>query len=169
MARTITISTSGELKHSIRTLSRIHRNIPKNTKDVMCKWGNILVRDTKNSALDSGIKAFSGTLYGNGIRWEQGKRSNVGYMFIRKYGIYLDSMKDHFVSVNRNRTRLLAWAKQSRSSAIRTKANKIEKGKLKSFSIFVKKHPFISKGYNRARPKLLPLVKRSIKNTIKII
>ena len=124
------------------------------------RWGRILVRDMKLSARKAKIKPFTGTLQGLGIRWEQGVKSDTGYLFMRLYAIYLDSMAPHYVNITRRRTRMLAWAKTATKSTIRRKARMVEKRKLKSFAIYVRPHPFIAQGYRRARPKLRPVLKR---------
>jgi hypothetical protein len=160
MARIIIIRTSGDLFNAVITLNRIKKQLPEMTRLAMMKWGNILARDMKNSAIQARIQKFSGTLQTTGIRWEQGTRSDTGYLFMRLYAVYLDSMKPHYVNVTRRRTRLLAWAKMSHNSTIRRKSRMIERGELKNFAIFVKPHPFIAQGYSRARPKLLPIIKR---------
>ncbi len=130
------------------------------TRKGMMRWGKILVRDMKISARQAKIKRYTGTLQGLGIRWEQRKKGDVGYLFMRLYSIYLDSMRPHYVNVTRRRTRLLAWAKRATSSNIRRKARMVEKRELKSFAIYVKPHPFIAQGYRRARPKLRAVLKR---------
>ena len=156
MVKVIVIKTSGDLFNAVRSLNRIRKKLPVMTRKAMIRWGNILAKDMKLSARKVGLKRFSGTLQGLGIRWEQGVRSDTGYLFMRLYAIYLDSMRPHHVSVKR---RLLAWAKRATKSTIRRKARMVEKRELKSFAIYVKPHPFIAQGYRRARPKLRPLLK----------
>ncbi len=160
MTKVIIIKTSGDLFVAVATLNRIKKRLPMMIRKGMMRWGKILERDMKLSARRAGIKRFSGTLQDLGIRWEQGVRSDTGYLFMRLYAIYLDSMAPHYVNVTRRRTRLLAWAKIARSPNIRRKARMIEKRELKSFAIYVKPHPFIAQGYRRARPKLRPVMKR---------
>ena len=160
MVKVIIIKTSGDLFYAVTTLNRIKKRLPAMVRKGMMRWGKILTRDLKLSARKAGIKNFSGTLQDLGIRWEQGKRSNTGYLFMRLYAVYLDSMAPHYVNVTRRRTRLLAWAKIARSPNIRRKARMIERRELKSFAIYVKPHPFIAQGYRRARPKLRPVMKR---------
>jgi len=164
MVKVIVINTAGDLFKAVRTLDRIRNKIPKMTREVMRKWGHVLVKDTKASAINADIKSFSGVLQGKGIRWEQGKRSDEGYLFIRLYGVYLDSMSPHFVSVTRRRTRLLAWARKS--NKFERKARMVGNRKLTKFSIYVKPHPFIAGGYRRARPKLRPMINRATKQAI---
>ena len=168
MAKVIIINTQGDLFNAVTTLNRIKKRLPEMTRLGMQRWGRILVRDLKLSARRAKIKQFSGTLQGLGIRWEQKKKGNTGYLFMRLYAIYLDSMKPHYVSVHRRRTRLLAWAKISRSSSIRRKATMVETGKLKRFAIYVKPHPFIAIGYGRARRKLRPVLKRLVARGIHV-
>jgi len=160
MVKVIIIKTSGDLFNAVTTLDRIKKRLPEMTRKGMMRWGRILVRDMKLSSRKAGIKRFTGTLQTLGIRWDQGKKSNTGYLFMRLYAIYLDSMAPHYVNVTRRRTRLLAWAKLARKSTIRRKARMVEKKELKSFAVYVRPHPFIAQGYRRARPKLRPVLKR---------
>jgi len=168
MVHVIHIRTTGELMALPVTLNRIRRKLPSMTRKEMRKWGKILERDMKNSVRLSGINRHKGELSTTGIDWRQGPRSDHGELFMRIYGVYLDSMSPHWVSVTRRRTRLLAWAKQARSSSIRTKARSVEKGELKSFGVYVRKHPFIQAGYRRARPKLRSLLKRAAIRGVKV-
>ena len=163
MVKVITISTAGDIIKGVKTLNRIKKRFPQMTRLGMRRWGKILERDTKISATKAGIKDFSGTLMDKGIRWEQSVRGNTGFLFIRLHGIYLDSMKPHWVNVIKRRSRLLRWAKIAKNNNIRTKARRVEKGELKKFSIFVKPHPFIANGFRRARPKLRPVLRRLTK------
>ncbi len=156
----IIIKTTGDLKKATVSLNRIKKKLPKMTRLGMRRWGNILVRDMKLSARRANIKDFQGILQGPGIRWEQGVRSDTGFLFMRLYAIFLDSMSPKYVSIKRTRTVLLRWAKMAKSPAIRRKARMVEKKELKSFSIFVRPHPFIARGYGRARPKLQQVLKR---------
>ena len=160
MVKVIIIRTSGDLFNAVTSLNRIRRRLPEMTRVGMIRWGRILARDMKLSARKAGIQRFSGTLQGLGIRWEQGVRSNTGYLFMRLYAIYLDSMAPHYVNITRRRSRLLIWAKKARSPNVRRKARMVERKELKSFAIYVKPHPFIAQGYARARPKLRPVLKR---------
>jgi hypothetical protein len=160
MTKVIIIRNSGDLFNAVTTLNRIKKNLPEMTRLGMMRWGNILVRDMKLSARRANIKNFTGTMQGLGIRWEQGVRSDTGYLFMRLYAIYLDSMAPHYVNITRSRTRLLLWGHTSASSTIRRKSNLVKKKMLKSFAIYVKPHPFIAQGYRRARPKLRAVLKR---------
>ena len=66
------------------------------------------------SSLRETTSSFKGTSEKKGIRWEQGKKSYVGYLFMRKEYISLDSMKPHWVNVRKTRSTLLSWAKQAK-------------------------------------------------------
>jgi len=46
------------------------------------------------------------------------------------------------------------------------RAGKVERGKLKRFGIYVKPHPFISRGWRRARPKLRPILNQMANRAI---
>ena len=166
MVKIIYITTAGDIVKGARTLNRIKKRLPEMTRKGMRRWGKILVRDMKVSARRAGIRDFSRTLLTTGIRWDQGKKSDHGELFMRLHGVYLDSMAPHFVSVTRRRSRLLAWAKLARSSSISRKARRLEKGEIRRFSIFVRPHPFIANGYRRARPKLRSILKQEASKAI---
>jgi hypothetical protein len=160
MTKIIIIRTSGDLVNGVVSLNRIKKRLPEMVRIGMMRWGKILVRDMKISARRAKINRFTGSLQGKGVRWEQGPRSDIGYLFMRLHGVYLDSMGPHYVNVTRRRTSLLAWAKTARSAVIRRKAGLVERKELKKFAIYVKPHPFIANGYRRARPKLRAVLKR---------
>lgn len=168
MVRIITIRTEGDLIYASRFLARIKDRLPAMSSKAMFRWGKILERDLKRSARLAGLKNFTGALQTTGIRYEQRPRGRTGYLFMRIYGVYQDSMKPpgHYVSIHRRRTRLLAWAKVAQNPNIRRRASLVEKGKMRSFSIFVKPHPFIETGYARARPKLEPIVKKMAEQAV---
>ena len=151
------------ITHTMKIFNRIQKKLPELSKRGLFVWGKILEKDMKNSAKLAGIKPFTGTLYNKGIEWRQAERGNVGKLFIRQYGIQLDSMKPHFVNITRRRTRLLAWALQSRSTTLRKGAAKVQAGKIRKVSLGVRPHPFIRRGWRRARPKLTTVLKIQIK------
>ncbi len=170
MPTIIRIKTEGDIFKAVKSLNRIKKRLPVMTRLGMRRWGKILEKDLKRSAKAAGIKSSgkASSLQGTGIRYEQAKRSNVGKLFMRIYGIYLDSMKPHFVTVNRRRTQLLAWAKRARHASIKKKARMVAKGTLKLFSIFVRPHPFIATGYRRARSKLRAVLKRAARRGVSV-
>jgi len=161
--RVISISTSGDFVKADRVLQRLKKQLPAMTIKAMIQWGKILEKDMKNVVRQTSSKS-TGMSQKEGIEWRQGKRSNVGYLFMRQYLLALDHADPHFVNITRRITRLLAWAKKSRK--FRRKARMVESRKLDKFSIYVRPHPFISTGYKRARPKLRPIHNRSIKQAI---
>jgi hypothetical protein len=164
----IKINTMGDIQTAVKSLERIKHQVPEMIRSSMLQFGKILEKDMKVSARRAGIKQFTGELQGLGIRWEQRKKGNVGALFIRVYGIYLDSMNPHYVNVTRRRTRLLLWAKAgARSSTIIEKAWMVDKGIIKKFSIYVKPHPYIRQGWATARPKLNPILRREISRGMK--
>jgi len=167
MVQVITISTSGDFIKADRILGRIKKQLPAMTIRAMIKWGKILERDMKTSVRQASID-FRGTSQQKGIEWRQGKKSYVGFLFMRQYLLALDHMKPHYVSVKRSRGALLSWAKQSKSISIRRRAKMVEKRELKSFGIFVKPHPFIDNGYRRSRPKLTPILRRMTERAVKV-
>jgi len=167
MVKLIIITTAGDFVKAAATLKRMRNRLPQMTRLGMRRWGKILERDMKYAARQAGITNYTGLLQGKGIDYRQGKRSDKGYLFMRIYGIYLDGMNPHFVSVTRRRTRLLAWSLRARSSNIRTKAMAVQSGQRKTFSIYVRPKPFIAAGYRRARPKLKAVLKRAAARAVK--
>lgn len=148
-----------------KTLQRIKKRLPRMTITAMIRWGKILERDMKSS-LREVTSHFKGTSEKRGIRWEQGKRSRVGFLFMRREYLAIDHMRPHWVSVKRSRMILLAWAKQALIPNIRSRAIKVEKRRLKSFGVYVKPHPFINRGWSKSRPKLSPILNNMAKRAI---
>lgn len=167
MVKIIIIKNQQDMIIAAKSLNRVKKRLPIMTRESMRKWGRILERDMKQSARRARIKAFTGTLFNKGIEWRQGTKSDHGHLFMRIHGIYLDSMKPHYVNITRRRTRLLAWALKATSRRISRRARMISTGKISKYAIKVKPHPFIRAGYRRARPKLNTMLKRMIKRTVK--
>lgn len=142
------------------------RTVPA-TSNGMYRWGMTLERDLIASSMNAGIKRFKGNLQGGGIRWEQKNNARVGRLMMPAYGIMLDSMKPHHVTVKKTRTNLLAWARRASNPKIRKKARQIDAGTRKRFGIFVRPHPFIDRGFKTARPKLNAIVRRELRKEIK--
>jgi hypothetical protein len=82
---------------------------------------------------------------------------------MRKYGVQLDSMEPHWVSIKKSRTVLVRWAKQAQQPNIKRMGNLIEKGVVKQYGVYVKPHPFINKGLNVAIPKLHSYIKENVR------
>lgn len=146
----------------VKTLFGRVGRFPQLTIDTTRKWGKILERDTKTSARQAGIKRSSGTLFGRGIRWDQKPNGRIGTLFVRQYGVFLDSMRPHWVSMRKGRGVLLRWAETARSSKLQDVSAKIQGGTIKNHGIFVKPHPYLRTGFNRARPKLTKLIKANV-------
>ena len=167
MVKVIKISKGGDLQKGIKALKRIRTKIPEMSSELMLKWGKILERDVKNSARQAGIKAHTGELFNKGIEYRQKPRGRIGFLFIRDYGVKLDSMNPHYVSITRNRSRLMNWALQANNSTIQSKGRSVASGNRARQSIYVRPHPFIRRGYLRARKKLSPMLKQKVQTTIK--
>ena len=87
----------------------------------------------KESAKRAGIKDWRRLLLSRtGIQPRKIGKNRYG-IFIPLYGIFLDSMRPHFVSFKRGRL-ITRWAKQ--------------KG-IKGRGIMVKPHPFVNRGFRR--------------------
>lgn len=167
MTTLITIKGLDQLERVTKNLGQLDASSRKGISQGIREWGNIAVRDLKDSARQAKIDDFTGGLQGNGIRWEQAENGVVGRLMIPSYGVMLDSMNPHWVSVTRQRTRLLAWANQANNSRVRHNAALVSAGKRDHFNVFVKPHPFIQTGLRRANPKLNPLIKNQLNKVIK--
>ena len=124
------------------------------------EWGQVLVRDIKSSAKLAGIQSFTGRLQGRGVRWEQ--KGSTGELLIDRDRVYLDSMKPHFVNIQKSRGALVQWGKQAINPEVRRVSKAIESGRVKKYGIQVKPHPFIRDGFNRAIPKLDMIIRKNI-------
>lgn len=158
MAQIIQIDIRG--KQKLKSLFKRVGRWPQFTREGMRDWGGILERDTKASATQARISRFTGTLWGKGIEWRQGPKSDHGGLFARKEYIQLDSMKPHFVNITKQRTVLLRWASRAGIPVIQTAARNIKSGRIKKYAVGVKPHPFIQRGYQRALPKLTPTLNK---------
>ena len=166
MVFAINIRKQGDLTKGVNSLKRIHKKLPQMSSRAMMKFGKTLERDIKDSAIQSGIQNNTGHLLSRGIEYRQKPNGRVGKLFIVNYGVMLDSMKPHWVNILRRRKRLLRWALNSRN--FKKPARKILTGKLDKYTIYVRPHPFIADGWRRARPKLRPIIKRELNNTLAI-
>ncbi len=143
-------------------------NMQKSCREGMREWGNILVRDLKDSAKINGkLKDFTGDLQGKGIRWEQSRTGNIGKLLMPQYALDVDSMEDHWVNVKSSRGVLLKWALQARSEKIQRRARLVAEGRLDRFGVFVHQHPFIQSGLNKSIPKLNVIISRQVNTAIK--
>ncbi len=165
MTKTIIVQDLSDIPRTIKQIEEIRKRVQRAANRTMGKWGKTLERDMKRSARLA-MDTYRGTLQSTGIQYRQKPNGRIGRLFIRKYGIQLDSMNTHGVNITRRRTRLLAWAKQANSPAIRKKAMKVTNKKIKKFAIVVKKHPFIDAGWGRARPKLTSMLRLSVRKAV---
>lgn len=148
-------------------ISRIKKNMPMMGRQAMQEWGEVLVRDFKLAAEHAGIKNFTGRLQRNGIRWDQRPRGNIGRLFVVQHGIFLDSMRPHWVNITQRRRRLLLWGQQSQDELISDASVQIASGKRKTKAIFVRPHPWMRNGWRRARPKLGPILQKHARRMVK--
>jgi len=149
MANALTIKLSqGSLKSVEGAVKKIGK-FPDLISQSMNQWGQILAKDMQVSAAQN-TEAWRGTLASDkGIQWRQKPKGRLGRLFMYKYGVQLDSMRTHWVSLKRGRT-ITMWAEDKL------------KGNLPK-AIEVHKHPFIRKGYDRARPKLRAMINQSMR------
>ncbi len=162
MVKVIVIRDLKDITETSIVLNRIKKRLPNMTSDTMMQWGKMLEKSMINSAKQAGIKKFTGGLFQKGIEWRQKPRGKKGELFIRLHGVYLDSMKPHFVNVKRSRTTLLSWALQANNAKLQARAQQVKDRKIKSFPIYVKQKPFIRRGYKRARGRLKPMLNRAL-------
>jgi hypothetical protein len=162
MVITISIRNLNDLKKVDTRLKYMSTAMRKVSHKVMSRWGPVLVRDLKASASRN---TFEGDLQKNGINWVQ--KPHSGELHMSLAGIYLDSMNPHWVNIQRNRPKLLRWARRAQNTNIKKAANAIAAGRRQKYGIFVKKHPFINAGYRLARPKLTRMLKAEMDKVTK--
>lgn len=163
MADIITVNwKTGAFK---KRLARINR-LPITDSNVGLRWGKMYERALKESARQARISQFKGKLYGKGIEWRQRPRGNIGRLFMKMYGVYLDSMRPHWVNIEDRRTTLLSWAEQARDPFIRNTASLINTGVIRKKAIYVRPHPFVMRAWKRTRPKLNAMRKQNAQRTI---
>jgi len=137
------------------------RSIPNLTQKSIDRWGKYLENMERAAARQAGIKDFSGDLYGRkGISWRPDK--NGGQLFVIQHGVFLDSMRPHYVVVKKSRKNLLEWAS---ARGFEPAASMVKQGKLKGFPIYVKPHPFMRKGFIRAYPRLKMYMQEELKKS----
>lgn len=167
MVYVLRIKDGVSAQSSLNELARIGKQLPRMGPKTMKVWGNILERDMKFAARRANIKEYTGGLYDTGIQYRQRTNGRIGMLFIRQYGVMLDSMKTHVVSIHRRRSRLLHWASQAQKVSVSKNARLVQAGLLKNFPVVVRAHPFIRAGWNRARRKLRPLLKQNTKRIVR--
>ena len=161
MVTVINVRRSGDILRASRTLNRLRIKLPGMNSKAMMRWGKTLEKDMKQSARDAGIKSQTGTIYNKGIEYRQKPNGKIGRLFIRNNYVMLDSMKPHWVNLQRSRSRLLSWASKSRN--FKDEAQMIQSGEMKKFPIFVRPHPFIKSGWRRAKVKLRPILNQELR------
>jgi len=157
MADVLTIRV---LDKNFTTLLKRIRTLPAMASNAMMEWGKGLENSLKESARQADIKPFTGSLYNKGIEWRQAPKGTTGRLFMRMHGVFLNSMKTHWVSIKPSRTTLVAWGQQAQKAGIMRGATLVAKGKINRYSIQVHKHPFIDLGFKRQRAKLRPTLQR---------
>lgn len=125
-----------EVRNYLNKLPRIAEKIGNLEAWNLTQFG---AKSLIQSALNAGIKPWRNKLlkYGMGIEPRKLGKNRYG-IFIPYYGIYLDQMAPHFVSLKRGRL-ISQWAK--------------DKG-IKAKAIKVRPHPFIDSGYRKMLNRL---------------
>jgi hypothetical protein len=163
MTQVITVRIHGMQKVRAK-FGRVGR-WPKFTRGAMMEWGKDLENSMHSAVRQARIKSFTGNtgLYGQGIQWRQAKSGDVGGLFIKEYGVQLDRMPRHIVSLKKSRGHLMRWARQAQHDNIKHAAMQIDQGNKKTHGLHVRKHPFIRRGFNRSRPKLRNIIKKHLR------
>jgi len=146
----------------VKTLFGRVGRFPQMTIETTMKWGRILERDTKSAVRNARIKSSTGTIHGKGIRWDQKKKGKVGRLFVRKEYVFLDRMENHWVNLQKSRTRFVRWAETADADNLKRAASQIQDGSKRTHRVYVKKHPFLRRGFKNARPKLTKLIKANV-------
>lgn len=154
------------MRGQIARLNRIRGTSHKMTREAMREFGEVLEDSLKRHARAAGIKSFTGSLQGRGIRYEQRKFGDIGRLKMHQHTIFVDSMRPHHVSVHKGRVRILRWAAQARSPTIQALAHQVQTGQRRNFSIYVRPHPYITKAYRYARRRLPSISQKHAKRIV---
>ncbi len=144
-------------------INRLYNDIRDIMSKAMMDFGKTFEQDLKSAAHQAQIQQFTGTIYGQGIRYDQLPHGLTGHLMVYRVYQYLDQMKPHWVAIHRRRTGLLGWASQAINPEIRRGAELIKSRMYKRFAIYVHSHPFIGIGRQRALSKMSPIIRRYVK------
>ena len=93
----------------VRTLLKtLPTNVQKAVNKAMDKWGIMLQEHMKLGVRQAGIRPWKGKLISS-IKWQ--KSSRGGALWIERYGLALDEMPVHKVSLRKHR-KVKQWAKE---------------------------------------------------------
>lgn len=150
----------------ISQLKRLRGTSHKLTREAMREFGEVFERSLKRHAKAAGIKNFTGSLQGRGIRYEQRKEGDIGRIKMHQHAVFVDCMKPHYVNVYARRTRLLRWAAQAQSPALRSMAAQVQRGTRRSFKVYVRPHPYITKACQYALRRLPSISRKYAKRIV---
>ncbi len=143
---------NGSVKRVEGRLKQVSR-FPDLTRKAMMQWGKVLEREMISSLHTANVKPWGGgklSLFKD-IQWRQRPKGDIGRLFMPLHGVYLDSMNPHHVALKPGRL-ITKWARQRM------------KGRIPKV-IYVRKRPFIKRGYNSAKTKLGPIIKQHLRRT----
>ena len=149
---TITIDVRLKTGHVIDRIKRIRRNVPKQMGNagydyVKAAQRQVRFMHTKTS------KSWRRSIW-NSIQARRLSK-NRSVLVIGQKGIFLDSMRPHWVALKRGRL-INRWARD----------RGLTQAAIAQKSIFVRPHPFIDAGLRRARHKLKPILQRRLKKGV---
>ena len=140
---------SGQAFNNFR---RINKNFPIAAKKGLDDFGKSMVRSMKREITLKKL-IWRGKLH-SGVRWERSRSG--GRLWMPIHGVYMDSMRPHWVQFKQTRTKLIQWAEQKGNLNVKIAA--ASKG-----GMFVRPRPFIDTVLKRRLEVLRREVKRHIK------
>ena len=155
------------VKVDSKEVDQFVKTLPKKLRESMEKafqrYGKNTEKNFKMASAEAGF--WSGEVY-QSIKWR--KRKLGGYLEISQEGIYLDSMRPHWVALKKGR-KITEWAQ--------TKGFALSRGRgggadvtiypFATRSLFVRPHPFIERTQNEEIPKIDQFIKRELDKHIK--
>lgn len=136
----IIIDVSVDMGRLRDRLHNISRNMPKNMGDAGYELMRKFAMNLRAQVMMKNLIWRRNLL--RGIRAEK-KNQNMSYVKMPLYGIYLDRMRPHWVSLKRGRL-ITQWAR--------------DKG-IRARGVYVKPHPFIVEGMTRTYPQINQIIK----------
>ena len=165
------ISIQIDARGAINMLNGLSASVPKALDNGMKKLSERAIASLQESARVARIKHWGGgvepSLFsGRGVF---ARKTNEGYnIYMVRHGIQLDSMPNHWVALKRGRA-IRQWA-YDRGIAVaqgRGKNPLVTLYPFKTGSVFVRKHPFIQRGFRWTVSKAKPTVEKEINKAIR--
>jgi hypothetical protein len=158
-----------DARNATLMLERLNKRIPQAAQEGLRELADLAVQNLKTSAYNAGIKHWGKgkerSIFRGGIHK---RKTKTGYdIIMSRHGVYLDSMRSHWVALKRGRE-ITRWALDRgiaipRGRGYRPVATIYPVGLTK---VYVRKHPFIHDAFIKTVKKV-KIVEKKINKTIR--